>query len=53
MTQEEFNQYIIRSMELIDAKYEAKFEKLMYSVFGLGVGIIMALIGIIALFIRG
>lgn len=49
MTQEEFNQHILRAIERLDAK----FDRLMYSVFGLGVGIIMALIGIIALFIRG
>ena len=53
MTQDEFNQRILHGIERIESKFDAKFDKLTYSLFGIGVGIIMALIGIIALFIRG
>lgn len=49
MTQEEFNQHILRAIERLDAK----FDRLMYSIFGLIVGVVIVLIGIIALFIRG
>ena len=53
MTQEEFNQHILHGIERIESKFDAKFDKLTYFLFGIGVGVIMALIGIIALFIRG
>ena len=53
MTQEEFNQHILRAIERLDAKFDSKFDRLMYSIFGLIVGVVIAHIGIIALFIRG
>lgn len=53
MTQDEFNQRTLHGIECLESKFDAKFDKLTYPLFGIGVGIIMALIGIIALFIRG
>ena len=53
MTQDEFNQRILHGIERLESKFDANFDKLTYSIFGIGVGAVIALIGIIALFIRG